>query len=402
MMAPVFTYRWQWWVFIASLAFLFAMPFMPRPDWMSRDILYRGYSYIDTQKARITSELLEQKGDIDILFLGTSATGSAIDTSILRAALRPILGREPVIYVISHPTVGYDYDYVVLRDLLKVRKVRLLFWEIAPMQQHNQPYPWVKYVLDLSEHSNLLKMSPGDMIAYYLQSVLNEPKLLLSPVLDREPGYEEDTLCDRYANDGTCLRGLNFNPITPPALPAPPNIKYSDLIHMRDSGDKILKETEAFKPYDYYFFTRATRLIQRHNIPVYLMDTPKQQEDRDSIKMLVLPEKHPARKIPIFAVTKSHLFANPLAEEGFLIDNTHMPYPSTIYFTRAILPTLADLARIHLLNHDETAPDVAALPPGDNTDETEWPGDLQLPGEMKLPDENDMLELMEAIEKEGV
>jgi hypothetical protein len=397
-MAPVFTYRWQLWLLVAFVAFFAMFPLVPKPDWMSRDILYRSFKYIDTQKARITSTLLTERGDIDMLFLGTSATGSAIELNILRSALRPILGREPVIYTIAHPITGYDYDFVLLKDLLKVRKVKLLFWETSALQLNNQPYPYVRYVWDYAEHYDLLEKAPSDKIAYYLQSMMNCPKLLLSPILDRKPGFIEDTLCDRYYNDGMCLRNLVYNSKAPlPDLPEPPKLNYADLVHTRDSWDSSLVVNGPYPPYDYYFFTQTVLLLQSYNVAVYLLEPPKLETPHKKINILSLPSNHPAMRIPYFTVIKDYLLPPSVSEWGFMTDNTHMPYTSTAYYTRAILPTVADLVRMHIIE-EEAKPDEAGenLRPG----LVEWPEDLALPDEVNLPSDEELQEHLEQIEHE--
>jgi len=71
-------------------------------------------------------QIFEEKGDIDIAFVGSSHIMTDLDTPYIRNELSKALGRPACVVTLSWTWAGFDALYFFTRDLLQHRKVRML------------------------------------------------------------------------------------------------------------------------------------------------------------------------------------------------------------------------------------------------------------------------------------
>jgi hypothetical protein len=184
----------------------------------------RAYSAIPSTKGNsyfgyFQKTIFEEKGDIDILFTGSSLVNTAIDAPFLADALAQSLGRTVSVRVLAYTFPGDDARYVALKDLLARRHVKMVVitpslpWGFAV----EQPHPWAKYWFDPLYHREILEGIPLSLqAAYYGEAVLGAPRHVLSAIRPDFPpsGDLESTLGADLLHWG--INGSRFVPFYPP------------------------------------------------------------------------------------------------------------------------------------------------------------------------------------------
>lgn len=127
-MYPVFRYKWQLYLFISFIGLLAVSPFLNKPDWFDRRVLYSTFELYPREIPNNTDIYFSEK-NIDILFLGSSMTLQSNDLFTLKHAFVERYGYIPVIQKVYHAHTGLDIDYVLLKDILSRSKVKLLIFE---------------------------------------------------------------------------------------------------------------------------------------------------------------------------------------------------------------------------------------------------------------------------------
>ena len=128
----------------------------------------------------IQQQLFEEKGDIDIAFVGSSHILQCVDARLLQARLGEKLGRPATVRVIGWGGAGYDALYFITRDLLAHRKVRLLVFyneNNDPEMRNNQSPVWFR----LADGAAALHGLPWSERAYfYFAALVGMPRNLLA------------------------------------------------------------------------------------------------------------------------------------------------------------------------------------------------------------------------------
>lgn len=348
MIAPVFTYRWQAIIFFPILAFFLALPFVDKPVWMERAILYRSIEMASNHRNNIFYDILTGESDIDILFLGSSTLSAAINPLIVRAALRSLTGKENTVYTVYHPKAGFDFDYIILKDILQNRRVKLLVWDGVrtpktdnALYHHATPYVW-----DYNMHKDLARLLDSDPIDVYLYSVMTGPKLLFSPLLylgKAIPEEGEDFLCDKTYYLGACLRSSASQASI--HYPAPPHLDMKRLLHFRGNDLEDLRDTKSYRSMDYELMKKILELAKEHNTAVALMVAPINNESDHAISVQSIDQNAPGWDLPIIGATLFNVLntTDIKVEDFFQEDKIHMMFNATNYYTEMLLPAIVKL-----------------------------------------------------------
>jgi hypothetical protein len=135
-------------------------------------------------------QIFEEKGDIDIAFVGSSHIYFDIDTAYVQKQLSQKLGRPATVLTFGWFSPGFDASYFFTRDLLAHRKVRLLvFYEnllpdSPPEQPHVSSWRWVRYGDD---GVDLAGLPLGVRIWYYYGTILGMPRNLYNELRPNLP-----------------------------------------------------------------------------------------------------------------------------------------------------------------------------------------------------------------------
>jgi hypothetical protein len=130
------------------------------------------FPYMDDQFFR-------EKGDMDIVFMGSSHIWAAFDTPHVQRELSKELGRPAVVRTFGWGVAGYDEVYFVAQDLLEHRKVRMLvIYNDVNKLDELQPFVW--RVFRWGDNARALDGLPVSFkAAYYFASIAGMPRNLL-------------------------------------------------------------------------------------------------------------------------------------------------------------------------------------------------------------------------------
>ncbi|NBO18282.1 MAG: hypothetical protein EBV03_03475 [Proteobacteria bacterium] len=342
-MAPVFAYRWQCWLFCATMALLLAFPFVHKPAWMDRSVLYRAFILNSSYKYNVVSQLMQGKRDIDILFVGASTLGSGYDPTIIRDAMRKELGREPQVFVVYHPQRGADFDYMIIKDILSRRHVKLLVWEAVRAQRRDtKSHAASNFLWDYALHRKVLDAPGTDKVGVAIYSMMNAWKLLLSPVLDKKGSSftEEAFLCNRQRNFGACLRNVP-DELADVKPPEPPILPLEKMVHYRKTADEDLQISHSFRRSTQIYIDAGIREAVQHGSFVAFTQIPV-MNDGNRVTLYGLSAAHKANELPILAVPRSAIFDSRMQQRQFYVshDGAHLSSLGTQLHTRTMLPGL--------------------------------------------------------------
>lgn len=347
MIAPVFSYRWQLWLFIGTLAFFMAFPFLPKPDWIDRGILYKAFRFTTSYRSNIFYNIINDPGDIDVLFMGSSSMASGVNPLMVRGALRTVKGEDANVYLVYHPQAGFDFDYILLKDILARRKVKLLIWDALrpPKDFQGDYHEFSAYLWDMNLHRSLMNSQSTDKIGIYLYSLYTGTKLLLSPFLSNGAPFQEapgDYICNKVYYMGACMRQveeqLKLNYPIPPAFP------LEKLLHYR-ATDEVLRDPYRYRDFDKNLMEEVLQLAKQHHTAVALFVTPITKEPEAIISIQRLKQNHPGWELPIIGATRVDMLRDTDITYGefYQEDGIHMLYNATNYYTEIILPAILTL-----------------------------------------------------------
>jgi hypothetical protein len=134
---------------------------------------YGDFPYMDSQ-------IFREKGDMDIVFIGSSHIWAAFDTPAVQEQLGKELGRQAVVRTFGWGGPGFDELYFVAKDLLEHRRVRMLVIDDG-FDKLDQPHVLASRMFRLGDDAETLKgLSPQIQAAYHFASVAGLPRNLVS------------------------------------------------------------------------------------------------------------------------------------------------------------------------------------------------------------------------------
>lgn len=350
MIAPVFTYRWQLWLFTGTLFFFLVLPFLPKPEWMSRDILYNAIYFNKKNSNTIYSAILRDPRDIDILFVGSSTMTSGVNALQVRAALRGLTDHEPVVYTIYHPKAGFDLDYILIKDILSRKKVKLLVWDglRPPKENPGHLHHADMFLWDMRLHAELIDNVPQLKTDIYLYSVMTGLKLILSPVLDRGdiiPERPEYFICSKTHYLGACMRReaeqLAVN------LPEAPALSLDRILHFR--GLSPVLKPSSHTPYtrlDRKLLPMMLALAEEHHTALAFMITPIANSPDNVILAQRIARGQAGWDVPVIGATMADFYPKRrLRHTLFQNDDFHLIYQAASQYTYTVMPAILHLYR---------------------------------------------------------
>ena len=139
---------------------------------------YASIDWTDGPMPYIHQQIFEEKGDIDIAFIGSSRMLGGINTPYVQEKLSEKLGRPAVVRSICWLGSGFDSLYLNAKQLLEHRKVRMLV--INDENNTYGPIGLMPYWFRFGDDAGMLKGMPLEQKAwFYFASVAGMPRNLL-------------------------------------------------------------------------------------------------------------------------------------------------------------------------------------------------------------------------------
>ncbi len=191
-----------------------------------RDRVYSGIR-VETGTGPLDEQnIFEEKGPVDILFVGSSLIVRGVDMDYVQQQLSARLGRPAKVARLSLKWQGLDMQYMLMRDFLEHRKANLVIMDMPTLaligdSPHIQAYRWMRWGEFPESTSGL---SFRQRMAIYGAQVLGAPRqmvnylrpnrLVQSPRLVAKLGSQSE-----YGSVGYFGGPFVTEPRTPPQIP---------------------------------------------------------------------------------------------------------------------------------------------------------------------------------------
>jgi hypothetical protein len=298
-------------------------------------------------------EIVEESGDIDLLFLGASYVWAAIDTPFMQDSLSRALGRPSSVLTLAANWRGEELDYVVLRDLLARRRVGML---VVSMPQWPsplvEPHPMSPYLVGLRDDPAVRARPLAAEVQAFALAVLGAPRHLLSAL--RPEAVRPAPDCARGA--GLFEQGFEGQPFRRLEV-RPPTIEPESLILSEQTRDRFQFTHEALNEQQAHFTRLLLDLAREHQVPVVFLNIPLFGEgmlERHQVREF---EDWPALLEPgaqLIGIPAAELFAGAAGDEAIrsYYYNTHLNRNGAELFTRTIAGALIEAHRRATKKHD--------------------------------------------------
>jgi hypothetical protein len=363
-MRPAFSSTRQAGAFLLLLLVLLLLPaFMGKPLLPSREQVYSAIPWADGDYPYLDKEFFQERGDIDIAFIGPSHIWMAIDAPYVQAALSKKLGRPAVVRTYGWNWPGYDAMYLITKDLLEHRKVRNLVFYDAYDVVDVRPMPHVlaTHLFRFGDDAADLSGLPLYLQAsYYFAAILGTPRNLLnltSPNLPAEM-FDLDTntwIVQQHAaspavRNGALSKQLGFS-FTPPYnhaafTPYKPvsAAQPSDFcVYSAETRTNFEFSGPPFPPAQMHFAGQFADLARSYNCNLILLHVPVFSERRSPVihEHLYWPDALHSH-ITMIGIPPAKLFAGLFDGDLYRLycDRAHFNQNGQTYFTRLVTPAL--------------------------------------------------------------
>jgi hypothetical protein len=330
-MDPAFSSLRQAGAFAALLAFSLAAPLFLRSS--HREAAWSSAPNNAGPFAWIEQQVFEEKGDIDILFIGSSFMWAGIDTPQVERALSRQLGRKATVITLGDNWWGEDQTYFLLRDLLARRKVTLAVFTLPTKTDlQSAPHPCASYWLDDAGAG----LSLRHRLQLYAVEMLGTPRRLLGLLRpDRlEPSpYAAGLGAGRFRE---ALPGHDFVRLHLPA----PSLTAEEL----QDRARFHFDDVPLTPFQEHFFRLYLELARQHGVHLAVVHIPQRPTGAPSPLADERLDWTRLFGLPLVGVAPATLFAG---MDRATIDahyyNEHLNLNGAERLTRVLLPALLAL-----------------------------------------------------------
>jgi hypothetical protein len=361
-MQPAFSSTKQAAAFAALILVILLCPFLLGRPWLrSRDQIYSSIPWGAGPYAYVHDQIYEEKGDIDVAFMGPSTMWYGIDTPYFQKELSEKLGRPAAARTLCWDWVGADAFYRIAKDLLEHRRVRMIVFCDPAI---NAPDTAHKMASDLfrwpERGEDLDGLQLRAKTAFYAAALVGMPKNLWGrvrpnlPVIDSEemswPGYEHMVNPFRRLGALVChyIEGRSYVEFTPPTHPDASSVcVYSDLTKTNFQFLPVLPTGELpLQRMQVDFLRKVAHLAQSQDVKFVYLYVPRSTE-RTFTKInssAYWPDIF-GDNISMVGIPPAKLYAG-LSDDDILKlywEYRHFNENGQKYFTTVVTPTLVDL-----------------------------------------------------------
>jgi len=306
-------------------------------------------------------QIFEEKGDIDIAFMGSSQMEFGIDTPQVQEKLSAMLGRQATVRTVAWGGAGFDELYFITKDLLQNRRVKMIvFYDECRVD--NQPNSLAPNGFRFADDAELLTTLPVRLkLAYYYAAILGMPKNLLSivrPALPADMNPRRTNYIEEHFQTGNVVEHLGsfasllgFNPSAifddyAPFIPYTPDtrVEPSDVaVYSPETQARFQFSGPPVPAWQLQFGRKFAALAQQHGVKLVLLHFPAASDMRSTA--IKEPEFWPEAlraDISMVGIPPATLFEGQTDDDArklFATDH-HLNKNGQDYFTRLITPSL--------------------------------------------------------------
>ena len=314
-------------------------------------------------------QIFEEKGDIDVAFMGSSRIWWAIDTPWVQEQLSAKLGRPAVVRSLCWNWAGFDALYFTMKDLLEHRNVRVIVFNDCSSGTGNNAHTAAPYWFRLGDNAeDIVGLPLNSRVSFYSSAILGMPRNLLGMVRTNLPAVPMEELTWTWRPTGfTNLPNLSnpsarlgaaglytktgrtFPAYVPQNGAGPEDVRlYSEAT----KGDFQFSEN-SLAEMQADFLRKIAALAKAHHVKLVYLHLPL-AADRTAAK-LEEPAYWPdflGGELAMMGVPPARFFAGTPEDSypGLFWNFDHLNVDGQEYFTKLITP---DLLRIY---EDQTKP----------------------------------------------
>lgn len=355
-MRPAFTSTRQAGMFALLLLLLLLLPLAMPKSWLPpRREIYSSLPWGDGGFPYMREQIFDEKGDIDVLFMGTSRMWWGIDTPQVQKALSQKLGRKAVVRTLAWNNPGFDAVYFILRDVLEHRKVHLLVISDCSSGAGNTAHwaasDWFRVA---DQWDGLAGLSWRSKITFYTSAILGMPRDLLGLLRTNLPVIPSDEISwgefKHVTSPSFRLGALAMRRrIDQPFVDYIPqnNTRASDVcIYSEVTKPEFNFEGNAISPMQAAFVAKVGALAREYHVKLVYLHMPMSREMKSpSINEPVFWPLLLGNDVTMMGIPPTKLF-NGLSDEEILelfYNFEHFNQNGQTYFTSLITPSLVQL-----------------------------------------------------------
>jgi hypothetical protein len=365
MMRPAFSSTRQAGAFALLLLVLLSLPAVVGKNLLpSREQAYAAQGWGTGPFPWIQQQLFEEKGDIDIAFVGSSHILHAIDATRIQAALSRKLNRPATVRVIGWGGAGYDALYFITKDLLEHRKVNLLVFydeDIAGGSRNPKSPTWFRWGDDAGA---LAGLPVSEQAYFYFASLVGMPRNLLDRLRPNLPAdlhvpnyWEEHYRSSNIANNlGSTtselglasFAGADTDPAAPFFIFSPINAATAAdaCIYSATTQTNFEFAKQPLPPWQNHFLRLFATLVKDHGCKILLLHIPALKEVRSPVirERLYWPSFF-GPDLTMLGVPPARMFAGMPDQDvdKLYFNQTHLNKNGQAYFTTLILPSILQI-----------------------------------------------------------
>lgn len=306
-------------------------------------------------------QIFREKGDMDIVFMGSSHIWGAFDTPHVQEQLSKLLGRPACVRTFGWGGPGYDEVYFVAQDLLAHRKLKMLVID-DDCNESDQPQPLASKMFRFGDNEESLDgLPPATKAAYYFASIAGMPRNLLSLIRSNIPA---DLTSTNYwmvrsrtrniaDNLGTITARIGFRS-APDVEPAPfasyapqTSVQPSDVcIYSQGTKTNFAFSSAGLPPMQLHFAQKISALAQENGCRLVIVHIPTFEERHSTV--ISGPTFWPDAlhtNVTMFGIPPATLFKGLTDDDirKLYSDSVHLNANGQKYFTALMTPVLLEI-----------------------------------------------------------
>lgn len=308
-------------------------------------------------------QIFVEKGDLDVVFMGTSTMWYGINTPYFQEKLSEKLGRPAAARSICWDWVGADAFYRIAKDLLDHRRVHMIVFCDPAITAGDTAHTMARDLFRWPERAeDLAGLQPRAKSAFYAAAILGMPENLLGrvrpnlPLIGKDapeiswPGY--DHMKNPFLRLGSLscrfIEGRDFVEFTPPTQPDPSNIFiYSEATktNFQFLGGAATHEL-PLQPMQISFLKKVAALAREHDVKMAYLYVPRSTERTfTTVDPSAFWPDIFGKDVAMVGIPPGKLYAG-LSDEDILKlywEYRHYNENGQNYFTKVVTPALVQL-----------------------------------------------------------
>lgn len=290
---------------------------------------YKIGPFFEEKYSYIGKKIFTEKGPLDFLFLGPSQTRDSINARFIQDSLK--VSAENF----GHNDLGIDLEYLMLKDAIEQRGVKVAFIGIGGKVQ-NQFHRVSRFLWNPWK-------DPSDSL--YAEQILESfpliTKYLFSPYQFIDKGQFDRTNGSTIVTAGFSETDQRPNKNVPfmRVKPTPNFHKLGDLT-LTPSSEKVLSHG-SFNEFQKIYLKKIIDLAAKNNVKLYFLSYPMLSADTDITKVDLLID--PA--LTYLGIPENVLFSTDSRDEmkKYFWNPLHTNANGNMQFTLSILPALREI-----------------------------------------------------------